>query len=124
MIVLKPNQPDVKVEHLLQITPATRYLLIVAEFLYGVWFKESLVLTSIIRLNSKRIHRYGRAFDTRIPKAKDSLIEELMQYVNWRYPYDLARPQRPTVFRHNTGRGDHLHWQTFTKAVWYEGNNL
>lgn len=83
-----------------------------------------LFLTCLIRMESEErelfeqgiaqsprgVHVFGRGGDAR-PTPSDSVNQVLLSYINTKYPYDPARPEKQTMIRHG-GTGDHFHFQT------------
>ncbi len=55
-------------------------------------------------------HEFGRAADLSIHGIPDSVISDLVAYLNGKYPYDDAGRFK-TALRHDVGFGDHVHLQ-------------
>lgn len=88
-------------------------------------FNKDIVITSIHRDDPPyELHQNWRAIDTRTvypdPDSDalnwtDDEIKQLVDYINTKYPYDINRPDKPTVLLETKGQmgsnASHLHWQ-------------
>ncbi|MEW6777857.1 MAG: hypothetical protein AB1405_16280 [Bdellovibrionota bacterium] len=54
-------------------------------------------------------HEFGRAADIRTDGIPGNVIDELVEYLNRKYPYD--NPNLKCAIRHDVGGGDHVHVQ-------------
>jgi hypothetical protein len=81
------------------------------------WGLKELVITSIIRpqTNDSGVHALGRGIDISTHNMNQDLIDSLVDFINKRYTYDMARPQLKTAIYHTTDAagdpGKHLHLQ-------------
>lgn len=81
------------------------------------WGLKELIITSIIRpkTNDSGVHALGRGIDISTQNMNQDLIDALVNFINLRYTYDIARPQIKTAIYHSTDAagdaGFHIHLQ-------------
>jgi len=114
------NQQD----ELQQLTEKTRKMLNLIAYYVEKTYGQYIVITSAIRTKEEQMaiakkigkpytpstHEYGRAVDFRVFK-EEKINEDLLNWVNARWPYDLQRPHLKTLLRHK-GTADHFHLQS------------
>jgi hypothetical protein len=80
---------------------------------YGV---EEVTITSIIRpvdaiKGETGIHALGRAIDVADTFSYNDIGKYVVDYINNKHVYDIARPKMDCVLYHDSGSGNHYHLQ-------------
>jgi len=109
-------------EEFWKLVPKMRVILTDAE-IWGFHRAKDLVVTCLIRTEEEQrqlfelgqasaktsVHCVGRGADLRI-LFPDELNQQLVDFLNMKYIYDVNRPNLKTAIRHG-GTGDHVHLQ-------------
>lgn len=77
-------------------------------YAYETW-KDDIVITSIYRPKKGSVHALYRGIDIALLVHGDS--EQLRRAVNYKYPYDVARPSLETIPALDHGTAPHIHVQ-------------
>ncbi|MFA6198656.1 MAG: hypothetical protein WC734_05940 [Patescibacteria group bacterium] len=113
-MVIKWKEDCLKTEWIELLLKNPRLVFLALEFANAIG--QAITVTSIFRRSDNGVHGYWRGIDLSVRGFGLSRVEEIVERLNARYPYDPKRKKMVTYLLHDVGFGLHLHIQTMTEA--------